>query len=104
MQPHRFDRVSLVFGLLFVVFGIAFLISPSGVLALPWEWLIPAAIAGLGAALLIPAVTGRRRTPEPIGPRPPDVDELPPLEDPQPASFELRPERTDPDRTDPDRL
>jgi hypothetical protein len=68
MQPHRLDRVSLVFGLLFAVLGIGFLFTPSGLLDLPWEWLVPAGIVGLGAALLVPALT--RREPEPLGAEP----------------------------------
>jgi hypothetical protein len=64
MQPHRLDRVSLVFGLLFAALGIGFLVTPSGLLDLPWEWLVPAGIVGLGAALLVPALT--RREPEPL--------------------------------------
>jgi hypothetical protein len=62
MQPHRLDRVSLVFGLIFAALGIGFLVTPSGLLDLPWEWLVPVGIVGLGAALLVPALT--RREPE----------------------------------------
>lgn len=81
MQPHRLDRISLVFGLLFAGLGVAFLVSPGGVLDLPWEWLVPAGVVALGAAVLIPVTRGRRE-PEQLE----DVPEFE-LEDPEPRQF-----------------
>jgi hypothetical protein len=70
MQPHDLDVVSLSFGIAFASLGVSFLLSPLGVLDLPWQWVGPALILALGGMLLTSAVrTLRRRADEP--------DELP---------------------------
>ena len=59
MQPHRLDPVSLVFGLVFAALGVGFLLAPSGILELPWEWLVPVAIGAAGVAVLASVARGR---------------------------------------------
>ena len=62
MQPHDLDAVSLAFGLAFASLGVSFLLSPLGVFDLPWQWVAPVLILGLGAVVLVSAVRGLNRT------------------------------------------
>lgn len=72
MQPHDLDAVSLAFGLAFAGLGVSFLLTPLGLFDLPWEWVAPVLILGLGAAVLASALRGLRRS------RPEEeIDELP---------------------------
>lgn len=60
MKRHPLDTISLVFGLLFAVFGLTFLISAD-----PWDlvfdsfslgWILPLVVLAGGAALLVSAL------------------------------------------------
>jgi hypothetical protein len=60
VRRHDLDPMSLVAGLLFVGFGLAFLSDDVGALDLQVRWVWPALLIGLGVALL----TARRSTRE----------------------------------------
>ncbi len=60
MKRHPFDTISFIFGLLFTVFGLTFLLSQD-----PWNllfdsfslgWLLPMVVLAGGAALLVSAL------------------------------------------------
>ncbi len=72
MQPHDLDVVSLSFGIAFASLGVSFLLSPLGVLDLPWQWVGPVLILALGGLLLASAVRSLRRSADADEP-----DELP---------------------------
>jgi hypothetical protein len=77
MDLHDLDALSLGFGLAFASIGTTFLAVPVDVLDVPWEWLWPAVLIALGAALLVPALRRRDRpeAPEPgdgLEPAPPE--------------------------------
>jgi hypothetical protein len=61
MQPHDLDAVSLAFGLAFAGLGVSFLLTPRGVFYLPWQWLAPTLILGLGGVVLASAVRALNR-------------------------------------------
>lgn len=82
MKRHDLDTVSLVFGVIFVVLGSAFLGFPNPWRAIlvdvNWTWLAPVALLVLGVAIVLPLL--RRNDAEPAHPGPPPeaYDELPP--------------------------
>lgn len=52
MHRHRLDVVSLVSGVAFVLVGLRLLAGPVALRSLPLEWLGPAALLGVGVAML----------------------------------------------------
>jgi hypothetical protein len=79
VHRHRFDTISLGFGLLFAVLGLAFLtVPPVLVGTLPWRWLVWGGVIAMGLALLVDAV---RRMDRPSG-RADDADPKPALDAP----------------------
>jgi cytochrome c-type biogenesis protein CcmH/NrfF len=62
MERHRFDALSLVFGLLFVAAGLLLLSGgPALSQSLPMEWVGPLVAIGLGAVLLLAARPEREK-------------------------------------------
>jgi fatty acid desaturase len=62
MERHRFDALSLVFGLLFVAAGLLLLSGgPALSQSLPMEWVGPLVAIGLGAILLLAARPEREK-------------------------------------------
>jgi len=62
MERHRFDALSLVFGLLFVAAGLLLLSGgPAPGQSLPMEWVGPLVAIGLGAVLLLAARPEREK-------------------------------------------
>ncbi len=53
MQPHRFEPVSLIFGLLFAGTGLLVLTSSIDLWRLNWSWFWPLALTLSGAMLLL---------------------------------------------------
>ncbi|HKX74415.1 MAG TPA: hypothetical protein VJR05_03410 [Acidimicrobiia bacterium] len=73
MNEHRWDLVSLIFGLLFVVVGLAFLVPASGeelarTLVQVVGWGGPVLVVVAGLALILPSL---RRTKTATPPEPP---------------------------------
>lgn len=72
MSRHRFDALSLVFGLLFAALGVAALYDAIDFELLSLDWLWPAALIGSGIAVLLTLgsrqPTGDRAGTEPSGP------------------------------------
>lgn len=73
---HRFDRVSLIVGLLTMQFGLWSLFTGSNQnwFALPWRLLLPLALLGVAVAVLSSLRPHRR--PEPPAPAPEPLDPL----------------------------
>lgn len=73
---HRFDRVSLIVGLLALQFGLWSLITGRNQnwFALPWRLLVPLAL--LGVALAVLSSLRPRRRPEPAASAPEPLDPL----------------------------
>lgn len=78
MRTHRFAPTSLLFGLLFAGFGLAFLRGDPNVWQLNWSWIWPAALVAAGLAVLASA---RPRRPELDAP---DEQMAPPQPDDEP--------------------
>ena len=55
MQTHRFEPVSLIFGLVFAGIGIAALIGEGDVWRINWSWFWPIALTVAGLAMLASA-------------------------------------------------
>lgn len=60
MRTHRFEPVSLVFGLIFAGSGLAFLTSDVDLWRVNWSWFWPLALTAAGVLMLASARTGRR--------------------------------------------
>ncbi|MDH4118497.1 MAG: hypothetical protein OEW30_14015 [Acidimicrobiia bacterium] len=58
MKTHKLDAISLVFGAIFALMGLAFLVfeNPwrSLLIDVQWSWLAPLALIALGVAILTP--------------------------------------------------
>lgn len=59
MKRHKFDPLSFAFGVIYTLIGLLFLIPVTAVdlvpaLTMSLRWIWPAAILGIGAAVLIP--------------------------------------------------
>lgn len=82
MKIHKLDTVSLVFGALFTLLGLAFVVFENPwralIIDVSWSWLGPLALVGLGLIVLAPLL---RRNPvaEHPGDAPDEAfEELPP--------------------------
>jgi uncharacterized membrane protein HdeD (DUF308 family) len=62
-DPRRFDRLSLVVGVLFVLAGVVFLLDALDVWRLRVDYLVPLALIVLGLAVLASAWPLRSRRP-----------------------------------------
>jgi hypothetical protein len=61
MRRHKFDPISLVFGLLFAILGVRFSIGAVSFGAVDLSWLWPLAAVALGLALLLSARSSHGR-------------------------------------------
>ena len=55
MKKHRFDPLSLIFGLLFLLGGVPLLLSDSGLEFLDGRWVFPAFLIAAGVIVLATA-------------------------------------------------
>lgn len=60
MKKHRFDPLSLIFGLLFLLGGIPLLVSRSGLDFLDSNWVFPAFLVAAGVIVLATAQVSKR--------------------------------------------
>lgn len=60
MKKHRFDPLSLIFGLLFLLGGVPLLISSSGLDFLDSNWVFPAFLVVAGVIVLGTAQLSKR--------------------------------------------
>jgi hypothetical protein len=74
MTPHRVDPVSLVFGLIFVVVGVPFLLDRVDLFTVNWSWAAPVLLIVVGGLLLGSVIRGRSTAPEVIAEVPEDQD------------------------------
>jgi hypothetical protein len=99
MRRHPLDGVSLLFGALFALVGLAFAVSPTSVTAANLGWIVPIPLIAVGLVVVVasarhgmadrrayappvPAPTEARAWSEPAGSEGPDGDPLgspPPL-------------------------
>ena len=63
MTRHATDSLSLIFGLLFA--AIAAVLLFGDLAAISWEWVLPVAVIGVGAAVILAARPRREATPDP---------------------------------------
>lgn len=61
MKKHRFDPLSLIFGLLFLLGGLPLLISTSGLDFLDSSWVFPAFLIAAGVIVLATAQFSKRQ-------------------------------------------
>jgi hypothetical protein len=59
MSTARYDRSALVWGAIFTVLGVGFLLQETGVVQLRAEILLPSLLVVAGAVLLVAAVGGK---------------------------------------------
>lgn len=75
MRTHRFEAVSLVFGLLFTAVGLLFLGGNLDIWRLDWSWFWPAVLTLAGVVVLLSARSdvARRETEVPADHDTPDA-------------------------------
>lgn len=83
MKTHKLDAVSLVFGIIFALLGLAFIgfSNPwrAVLLDVNWTWLAPAALLVLGVIVILPLLRRNDdRASHPGTPPADSYDELPP--------------------------
>jgi hypothetical protein len=59
MSPVRYDRTALVWGAIFTVLGVGFLLQETGLWQLRAEILLPSLLVVAGVVLLVAAVAGK---------------------------------------------
>ena len=73
MKKHPFDPISFLFGLVFAVVGIVFIVGDVNIAEVGWRWVWPLPVLFLGALLLTLAMK-RSQTPQPVPIPEPDSD------------------------------
>jgi uncharacterized membrane protein HdeD (DUF308 family) len=60
MERHNFDVISFVFGTLFVVFGIPWLVTNFELNDVNWNWVWPTALILIGGVMVLSATRRSR--------------------------------------------